>query len=86
MINNDSLLKSAVQRFINATWHPVGTAKMGAADDPMAVVDQHCRVHRVQNLRVVDASVMPAIPGAATNLSCMMLGERVAQWMIEEVN
>ncbi|CAN7256136.1 GMC family oxidoreductase [Pseudoduganella sp. LjRoot289] len=84
IIGNDSELRSAVQRFINATWHPVGTARMGAADDAMAVVDQRCRVHRVENLRVVDASVMPAIPGAPTNLSCMMLAERAAQWMREE--
>jgi choline dehydrogenase len=84
MMNNDGMLKSAINRFINATWHPVGTARMGPVDDPMAVVDQYCRVHRIENLRVVDASVMPLIPGAPTNLSCMMLAERAAEWMMRE--
>jgi len=84
MMNNDSLLKSAINRFISATWHPVGTAKMGPSSDPMAVVDQHCRVHRLQALRVVDASVMPSIPSTPTNLTCMMLAERVADWMTQE--
>lgn len=84
LIDNDKLLKSAINRFINATWHPVGTAKMGPADDPGAVVDQRCRVHRLENLRVVDASVMPVIPSSPTNLTCMMLAERVAEWMSNE--
>ena len=84
MMNNDSLLKSAINRFISATWHPVGTAKMGPPSDSMAVVDQHCRVHSLQALRVVDASVMPSIPSVPTNLTCMMLAERVADWMVQE--
>ncbi len=84
MINNDSLLKSAINRFINATWHPVGTAKMGLSTDAAAVVDQHCRVHRAEALRVVDASVIPFIPATPTNLTCMMLAERVAEWMARE--
>lgn len=61
--------------------HPSGTAKMGPASDTLAVVDQACRVHGVTGLRVVDASVMPTIPRANTNLTCIMLGERVADWM-----
>lgn len=81
MINNEAYLKSAIKRFISPTWHATGTAKMGPAADPMAVVDQRCRVHHLENLQVVDASVMPTIPGAATNLSCIMLAERVAEWM-----
>jgi choline dehydrogenase len=54
---------------------------MGLADDPMAVVDQHCQVRAVQNLHVVDASVMPTIPRANINLTCIMIGEHVADWM-----
>lgn len=84
IIGNNSVLKSAVSRFVNATWHAVGTAKMGPATDSMAVVDQHFRVHGLEGLRVVDASVMPSIPRSAPNLSCIMLAERAAEWMNRE--
>ena len=50
----------------------------------MAVVDQHCQVRTVQNLHVVDASVMQAIPRANINLTCIMIGEHVAEWMRDE--
>ena len=80
----ERVLKSAVSRFVNATWHAVGTAKMGPATDSMAVVDQHFRVHGLERLRVVDASVMPSIPRSAPNLSCIMLAERAAEWMNRE--
>ena len=49
-----------------------------------AVVDQACRVRGVEGLRVVDASVMPTIPRANTNLTCIMIGEKVAGWMRNE--
>jgi choline dehydrogenase len=62
-------------------YHPVGTARMGPDDDVGAVVDQYCRVRGVEGLRVVDASVMPNIPRANTNLTCIMIGERVAVLM-----
>ena len=81
IVRNDGVLKSAISRFVNATWHAVGTARMGPAADSMAVVDQHGRVHGLQGLRVVDASVMPSIPRSAPNLSCMMIAERAAGWM-----
>ncbi|MFI5706396.1 GMC family oxidoreductase [Kribbella sp. NPDC051620] len=64
--------------------HPVGTARMGPASSPHAVVDQHCRVHGIAALRVADASVMPDIPRANTNLTCLVIGERVAQWIRAE--
>jgi 5-(hydroxymethyl)furfural/furfural oxidase len=51
---------------------------MGRQDDPMAVVDSTCRVYGVSNLRVVDASIMPRIPSANTNLPTIMIGERAA--------
>ncbi|AXI80096.1 mycofactocin dehydrogenase MftG [Peterkaempfera bronchialis] len=81
MVQDDALLRSAVTRFACPAWHPVGTARMGPAEDPAAVVDQRLRVHGVAGLRVVDASVMPSITSAPTNLSCVMLAERAAEWM-----
>lgn len=58
---------------------------MGPESDSMAVVDQYCRVRGVEGLRVVDASVMPNIVQANTNLTCMMIGERAAEWMRAEI-
>ncbi|MEP7298923.1 MAG: GMC family oxidoreductase N-terminal domain-containing protein [Burkholderiales bacterium] len=62
-------------------FHPVGTAKMGPAADPMAVVDARLRVHGIQGLRVVDASVMPTITSGNTNSPTLMIAERAAAWM-----
>ena len=58
--------------------HPAGTCTIGRRDDPQAVVDSTCRVYGVENLRVVDASVMPRIPAANTNLPTIMVAERAA--------
>jgi choline dehydrogenase len=69
-------------------FHPVGTAKMGQANDPMAVVDSHLRVRDgkggvVHGLRVVDASVMPTITSGNTNSPTLMLAEKAARWIIQ---
>jgi choline dehydrogenase len=82
IVNDDRLLRKAVVKFISAVWHPVGTARMGPAADPMAVVDERLRVHGVDGLHVVDASVMPVMPRAPTNLTCVMIAERAAEWMM----
>ena len=63
-------------------FHPVGTCKMGRADDPMAVVDSHLRVHGVAGLRVIDASVMPTITSGNTNSPTLMIAERAATWVL----
>ena len=62
-------------------FHPVGTAKMGQATDPMAVVDTECRVHGLPGLRVIDASVMPTITSGNTNSPTIMIAEKVADGM-----
>ena len=59
-------------------FHPVGTAKMGHADDPMAVVDSQLRVRGVAGLRIADASVMPTITSGNTNSPTLMIAERAA--------
>ena len=65
--------------------HPVGTCAIGRADDPHAVVDHACRVYAVNNLRVIDASVMPRIPCANTNLPTIMIAERTADLIRQKV-
>lgn len=64
-------------------FHPVGTAKMGPANDPAAVVDAHLRVHGVRALRVVDASVMPTITSGNTSSPTLMIAERAAEWILK---
>jgi choline dehydrogenase len=68
---------------VSTTHHLAGTCKMGPASDPMAVVDQYGRVHGLQGLRVVDASVMPDVVRANTNATTIMIAERVADWIKE---
>ncbi|HEX5607903.1 MAG TPA: GMC family oxidoreductase [Candidatus Binatia bacterium] len=63
--------------------HGVGTCKMGPASDAMAVVDQRLRVHGMQNLWVGDASIMPVVSRANTNLTSLMIGERLADFVQE---
>jgi choline dehydrogenase len=62
-------------------FHPVGTTKMGASDDPMAVLDSRLRVRGVQTLRVVDAGAMPTITSGNTNSPTLMMAEKVAEWI-----
>jgi choline dehydrogenase-like flavoprotein len=65
-------------------FHPVGTAKMGVAGDADAVVDARLRVHGMENLRVVDASIMPTITSGNTNTPTAMIAERGARMIIED--
>lgn len=62
-------------------FHPVGTAKMGLAEDRMSVTDSRLRVHGVRGLRIADASVMPTIVSGNTNSPTLMIAEKVATWI-----
>lgn len=78
---SDAALDAWLWRTAGNAHHTSGTCKMGPASDPMAVVDQYCRVYGVEGLRVVDASIMPNVTRSNTNATTIMIAERVADWM-----
>lgn len=75
-------LRDYVRSISKTVFHPSGTAKMGAADDPMAVVSEDLRVHGVEGLRIADASIMPRLVSGNTNAPTMMIGERAARFIL----
>ncbi|MFY1636746.1 GMC family oxidoreductase [Solwaraspora sp. WMMB335] len=81
MAADDEMLSHYVRLSLDSGYHPVGTARMGSADDTDAVVDERLLVHGTENLYVGDASVMPSIVNCNTNLTSIMIGERLADWL-----
>ena len=81
---SDQALDAWLMRNIGTSHHICSTCKMGPASDPMAVVDQHGRVHGLDNLRIADASIMPDCIRANTNATTIMIGERVADFLKAE--
>ncbi|MFN8637554.1 MAG: GMC family oxidoreductase N-terminal domain-containing protein [Chloroflexota bacterium] len=78
---SDDALDEFLLREVTTGQHIVGTCKMGPASDAMAVVDQYGKVHGLDGVRVADASIMPDCPRANTNVSSMMIGERIADFI-----
>jgi len=77
-VQSDDELLDFARRYGSTSYHLIGTARMGPASDPTAVVDDELRVHGMQGLRVVDASIMPVMPSANTYASTMMIAEKAA--------
>jgi choline dehydrogenase len=82
--DSDAALIHAAGDIGTTIFHPVGTAKMGLASDPMAVVDARLRVHGLERLRVIDASVMPTIVSGNTNTPTIMIADKGAAMMLED--
>jgi choline dehydrogenase len=76
---DDSALRRHITRYAATLYHPVGTCMMG--NDPASVVDAELRVHGVERLRVVDASVMPTVIGGNTNAPTIMIAEKAADFI-----
>ena len=79
---SDDQLDDYVREHVESAYHPCGTCKMGAKDDPMAVVDPECRVIGVEGLRVVDSSIMPRITNGNLNSPSMMIGEKASDMIL----
>jgi len=82
---SDEALGHYVRAATIPMFHPVGTAKMGAPDDPDAVVGPDCRLRGIAGLWVADASIMPTIPQGNTNATAIMIGERASALVLEAV-
>jgi choline dehydrogenase len=78
---SDDALDVFMRREVTTGQHISCTCKMGPSDDPMSVVDQYGKVHGLQNLRVADASIMPDCVRANTNVTTMMIGEHIADFI-----
>lgn len=76
---SDAEIEAFIRRHADTIYHPVGSCRMG--NGPLDVVDARLRVHGVEGLRVVDASVMPRVVGGNTNAPVIMMAERAAHWM-----
>jgi len=79
-----SAIAASIASRVDTYHHPAGTCRMGPDPDGGAVVDARGRVHGIEHLHVADASIMPAIPSANTNLPTIMIAERVACWITAE--
>ncbi len=81
ILRDDDALDKWALEYVGTQHHSSGTCKMGPASDSMAVVDQYGRVHGIEALRVVDASIMPDVVRANTNATVIMIAERIADWI-----
>jgi len=79
---SDADLDAAIRDHAESAYHPCGTCRMGAVDDPMAVVDPECRVIGVAGLRVADSSIFPRIPNGNLNAPSIMTGEKAADHVL----
>ncbi|MBM7060288.1 choline dehydrogenase [Pseudomonas sp. UL073] len=83
-VQTDEQLEAWVRQNVETAYHPVGSCKMGLASDALAVVDARLRVHGIEGLRVIDASIMPTLVNGNTNQPVTMIGEKGACMILED--
>jgi len=81
-VQTDEEIDAFIRKNAETIYHPVGTCRMGAAGDPMAVVDAELKVQGLAGLRVIDASVMPTLVGGNTNAGTIMIAEKAADMIL----
>lgn len=84
-LGSDAVLEAWIRRNSGTGAHPACTARMGPADDEYAVCDDLGFVHGVRNLRIADASIMPRVVSANTNVPTIMIGERIGEWARQDL-
>lgn len=82
-IKDDAEIDDWINGAVEHYYHPVGTCAMGREDEPEAVTDSRGRIHGLQNAYVADCSIIPVIPRANTNVPAVVVGERIAGWLLE---
>ena len=83
LAGDDEAIADWVKSSVYSGWHVSGSCRMGPDGDRMAVLDNHCRVRGIEGLYVVDASAMPTIPSANTNITTIAMAEKAAGVMLE---
>jgi 5-(hydroxymethyl)furfural/furfural oxidase len=83
LMGDDDALEAFIRRAAVGVWHASCSCRMGSADDALAVTASDGRVHGVDGLRVVDASIFPSIPSGNTNLPTIMVAERISDLILE---
>ena len=81
-LQSDDALDDFIRDHVESAYHPSGTCRMGAPDDPMAVVDPECRVIGVEGLRVADSSIFPRIPNGNLNGPSIVVGEKASDHIL----
>ena len=81
-VRTDAGLDEFIRQHCESAFHPCGTCKMGSRDDPMAVVDEQCRVIGAQSLRVVDSSIFPQITNGNLNAPTLMVAEKASDLIL----
>lgn len=82
MINNDAVMYSAMKNLVNPGWHASGTVCMGSPDNPDTAADENGKIHGLESITVADASLFPTIPSMPTNLTTIMVAERIANILL----
>ena len=82
-MESDESLDLWLRREVTTAQHITGTCRMGPDSDPWAVVDQYGRLHGLEGLTVADASIIPDSVRANTNVTAMMIGERIADFLLD---
>ncbi|UUM32034.1 choline dehydrogenase [Vibrio japonicus] len=83
-IQSDEAIDEWVKENVESAYHPSCSCKIGAEDDPMAVLDEMCRVRGIQGLRVVDSSIFPTIPNGNLNAPTIMVAERATDMILNK--
>ncbi len=81
-VQSDTEIDAFIRAHCESAYHPCGTCKMGSRDDPMAVVDHECKVIGIENLRVVDSSIMPQVTNGNLNAPTLMLAEKASDMIL----